>query len=58
MLPQGSIEAMPFCHWHDICYIVPIGPVSGSRYMALLRTTGAYWGLSETNWGLDTRIVL
>ena len=20
-------------------------------------TTGAYWGLSETNWGLDTRII-
>ena len=34
-----------------------IGPASGSRYMAWLRATGAYWGLSETNWGLDTRII-
>ena len=28
-----------------------IGPASGSRYMAWLRATGVYWGLSETNWG-------
>ena len=27
-----------------------IGPVSGSRYMARLRATGA-------DWGLDTRII-
>ena len=36
---------------------VTIGLASVSRYMAWLRATGAYWGLSETNWGLDTRII-
>ena len=29
--------------------VLRIGPVSGSRYMAILRATGA-------DWGLDTRI--
>ncbi len=33
-----------------LCRSVFIGPVSGSRYMARLRATGA-------DWGLDTRII-
>ena len=28
---------------------LPIGPVSGSRYMARLRATGADWGLDKNN---------
>ena len=34
--------------WHS--HIATIGHVSGSRYMARLRATGA-------DWGLDTRII-
>ena len=29
--------------------IMPVGPVSGSRYMARLRATGADWGLDIKN---------